>query len=326
MTLHGARTFLALVLLCAAPFSARPARADEGVVTPDEDHATRGVAFRSVGKNREALAEFEYADRLHSTPRTRAQIALAHQALGEWIQAETGIEEALRAHDDPWVARYAGALQCALDLVRGHVASLVVEVDVDGAELVIDAQTVGLLPLRAPLRVERRIVIVEVHAAGYLPSRHTVDLTARPDAREVVHLEPVPEEAVPAPVLEPPPASPVAREEQAGGLTRAAVVSLTGAGVLGVVGLTAWRVRVSAIGAYNDDALCVFGDLTREQRCGHHRSAADVALGLEVGAFIGAGVAAALGLSFLSTSPTHGGRRVGCTVGLGAGVACQGEF
>jgi hypothetical protein len=319
----------AIALGTATP---RVARADVAV-TADEEHVQRGVALRSVGKNREALSEFEAAAAIRWTARTRAQIALAHQALGDWVEAEAGLEEALRAEDDAWIAQYRDALERALDIVREHLASLVVDADVDGAELFVDARRVGLLPLRAPVRVARAIVIVEVRAKGYVPLRRTVDLTTVAHAREVVSLE------AEAPVVEVGPAplahveartarAPIARPRSEA--RTAGILTLGGAGLFALGGIAAWRARVNAVDAYNSDAVCVFGDLTREQRCGHYRSAAGSALGFEIGAFAIAGAATLAGVGLLVLAPPRREARafspVACGVGLGPGVTCGGAF
>jgi hypothetical protein len=65
------------------------ARADE----PQDVEAiiNRGIALRLEGRDLEALVEFERAYAMNPTPRARAQIALAHQALGAWVPAESEI-------------------------------------------------------------------------------------------------------------------------------------------------------------------------------------------------------------------------------------------
>src|SRR5262245_7061850 len=56
-----------------------------------------GVSLREQGKDEAALREFQRAHELSRAPRALAQIALAEQALGRWIDAEAHLEEALTA-------------------------------------------------------------------------------------------------------------------------------------------------------------------------------------------------------------------------------------
>src|SRR5262245_14916190 len=70
-----------------------------------DDSIARGVALRRQGRNAEALAEFQKAYARDPSPRALAQIALAQQALGNWVVAETGLVDALAARNDPWIQR-----------------------------------------------------------------------------------------------------------------------------------------------------------------------------------------------------------------------------
>ncbi len=54
----------------------------------------KGNELRRVGRDREALAEFQRAARIANTARVNAQIALAEQALGLWVEAETHMAKA----------------------------------------------------------------------------------------------------------------------------------------------------------------------------------------------------------------------------------------
>ena len=99
------RVLGAVILLLGAPSMTR---ADDG---GSEQYVQRGIDLRRSGRDAEALDAFERAYAIGPTPRISAQIGFAHQALGDWVVAEQGIEEALRAADDPWIVRYRDVLQ-----------------------------------------------------------------------------------------------------------------------------------------------------------------------------------------------------------------------
>ena len=101
-------------MLVAAALAACPLAHAEDPATESETHIQRGVELRGQGRNGEALVEFQLAYALEPTPRARAQVALALQALGDWLGAEQWLKEALQAHDDAWVARYSTELLGAL--------------------------------------------------------------------------------------------------------------------------------------------------------------------------------------------------------------------
>src|SRR2546422_8347826 len=69
------------------------ARADEQVIEPSvpraEEHVSRGLELRKEDRDLDALAEFQLAYGIRPTSRVRAQIALAEQALGRWVVAES---------------------------------------------------------------------------------------------------------------------------------------------------------------------------------------------------------------------------------------------
>src|SRR4051812_29479648 len=179
---------IALAIAFAGLALPRIVRAEEPVAE-DEVHVRRGVELRTAGMNREALAEFEEAYALHATPRTAAQIALAQQALGAWLEAERGLLEALRSPEDPWIQRFRSALDAALVTVQTHLGWLLVESNVDGAELRVDGALVATLPLREPVRALAGSATIEVSAPGYVTARRTIDVGSNGRSRESVRLE-----------------------------------------------------------------------------------------------------------------------------------------
>jgi Tfp pilus assembly protein PilF len=96
----------ASVLAAALALGAAPVAAQTAPVNAEEESnaaIARGVQLRQAGNDDEALAEFRRADQLMPSPRTKAQIALAEQALGQWVAAERDLRAALSTADDPWI-------------------------------------------------------------------------------------------------------------------------------------------------------------------------------------------------------------------------------
>src|SRR6187455_2124299 len=110
----------------------------------DEEDAlvTAGNELRRKGRDAEALEQFRKAVALRRSPRSLAQAGLAAQAVGLWLEAEASLTEALDAADDPWIGKWREVLDESLRAVRKHLATLVVETHVPGAELWIDEQRV----------------------------------------------------------------------------------------------------------------------------------------------------------------------------------------
>ena len=169
-----------------------------------------GLLLRRQGKDTEALDEFGRAYALHPTPRGRAQIALAEQALGHWVEAEQHLVEALGASDDVWISANRAPLESGLANIRTRLGWLEVTADVPTAELWVNDVRVGTLPLERPIRLEAGSAVVEVRADGHAPTRRITAIEPGGSAREAVHLVPLPEATV-TPVERRPPGTPAER-------------------------------------------------------------------------------------------------------------------
>jgi hypothetical protein len=182
-----------------------------------EARIARGVALRQEGRDEAALQEFRAVWESSRSARALAQMALAEQALGSWLDAEAHLTAALADATDPWIARNLGPLRESLAEVHEHLSRFDVRCDVAGAELVIAGEVRGALPLPAPLRVATGPLTFTVRAPGHVAATRTVVITSAVPLRETVTLEPVPPvvasavPAVPA-VSVAPPAAPHASD------------------------------------------------------------------------------------------------------------------
>jgi hypothetical protein len=312
-----------------------PVRAD-GQADESETYVQRGIEMRRAGQNREALTWFEKARELDPTPRTAAQVALAHQALGDWVEAEQGLESALASAEDPWIARFRSVLEAALAVVRSHLGWLDVQANVEQGELLLDGGATRYpLPLSSRIRVLAKKIDVEVRSQGRVPVERTIEVAPGAQVQVVVALD-----APPATGQEP---SPVAAQaavrapEMSGPATSRGMDTkrLAGYAALGVAvvsagaGIVAWRIRENEVAVFNSDSQCLMGTMIRGQQCGAHERTANIALGAEIGAFAVAGLGAGLGAWLLwpAATPTRDRTaRVACGPWAGYGVTCEGRF
>jgi len=152
---------IALLLCCTSRAAATPEpAAGEGLIE-------RGVALRRQGKDGEALPLFREAHERARTPRSAALLGFAEQALGQWVQAERHLSEAMSSAGDPWIRTSAPLIQESLRFVERHLGSVRVEVPVAGAEVTVDGSPVGRTPLAAAVRAAVGDRWIEVRAAGY---------------------------------------------------------------------------------------------------------------------------------------------------------------
>lgn len=202
---------LALALMLCAPATAIAQSSEEALLE-------RGADLREQGNDVDALAVFQQAYEQSRSPRALAQIGLAEQALGSWIEAEAHVASALEQRRDPWIRRHAPALRGALETIRAHLGTLELIGGVRGAEVTVNGGVVGALPL-APTRVVAGSVVVTVTAPEHHPWSRTVVIRGGAVTREQVELvhrpstvvadaEPARSDREPAVSAEPPVAAP----------------------------------------------------------------------------------------------------------------------
>lgn len=329
--LRRLRVFLAVIAFLFVPVGSQ---ADDAAAE-SEARIRQGVELRKIGRNAEALEEFERAFDLVPTPRARAQVALARQALGDWVGAESGLEEALRATDDPWIATYRDALEGALATVRAHLAWLDVDADAPQAELFLNGVRNRALPLAGALRVAVGSLDVEVRGPGRAPAHRTIHLAAGEERREHFTLELIAPASMlrtgagtsGAMALSPGAAASPASEASQGGRMVRAYVALAAAGLLAGGGVVAWRVREDRVGLFNNDSRCQqTGGGSRDDQCGGVARDANVALGLEIAAFAGAGMSAVLGALLWRSSSRSPRAALLCVPSGGLAMACHLTF
>lgn len=175
----------------AAPAQAPVAQQQPASKDP-EALIAEGIEFRKQRRDSEALALFEQAYSLSKTPRAMAQRALAEQALGRWVDAEKHLLEALVAEQDAWIKANNEALRSALSTVQGRLSTVIVHGGVSGAEVRINGQLVGTLPLSEGVRVVAGSVVLDVRHPDYYPLQRQINATAGGEVAETITLTPRP--------------------------------------------------------------------------------------------------------------------------------------
>lgn len=189
-----------------------------------------GIALRKDHRDLEALRVFRLAYAESPRPRIRAQIGLAEQALGKWIEAEVDVSAALAEASDPWIEKNAPTLRAALTSIREHLGWLEVT-GTAGAMVFVNGVARGALPLAQPVRVVAGTVAVEGRKEGFVTKPVVVDVPPAGTVQHVVALEetkaPVKPVVAPTPIREAPPPRPVSRVSTLGGFALLSV-GLTG--------------------------------------------------------------------------------------------------
>jgi hypothetical protein len=176
---------IAATLVATVPAVAQPPESVDALVK-------KGVELRRQLRDREALVEFQKALAISRLPKVLAQVALAEQAIGLWVKAEVDLEEAMATKPaDPWIEKNRGQLQDALQTIKGHLGSVEIWGSPDGAEVSINGEVKGTLPLAHPVRLSDDQVTLVVRAKGFFDVTRAVNVSPGTVAREHVELRPM---------------------------------------------------------------------------------------------------------------------------------------
>ncbi|HEX7600493.1 MAG TPA: PEGA domain-containing protein [Polyangiaceae bacterium] len=289
----------------------------------------QGLVLREAGRDAEALDQFKKAYALAPSPRALAQMALAEQALGRWVVAEANLGRALRSVQDPWIMKNRAALDGALVTIARHLGDLEVAGGATGAEVLLDGEGVGTLPLPGPLRAEVGTRTLEIKRDGYYPVSRMVTIANGEPARVSVEMKPRANVGQLPPPPTPPketpahdPVDPGRTQRAVGwGLTLAAVPAV-GLGVVGVVG------RGGEISSYNSDGTCPGADKPAQPPvCQGHIDSADRWKAVSIVGFSLGALLAGTGVVLLLTAPSEKTGAAAFTCGpFGLGAACVGRF
>jgi hypothetical protein len=297
----------------------------------------RGNSMRREHRDAEALEQFRRAYEVHQSPRARAQIAFAEQALGRWVESERDLLAVMAATDDRWVTAHGDALRAAHTVVQKHVASLTIKTTAPGAELWIEGTRIGELPQEG-IRVPAGAVRFEIRAPGFESAARSI--TVEPGTSVVGQIELVPV-AAPGVAGNQVPRSEVAIEHRAES-ARPSSLSPDGTrralawGALGTAGaFLAEAVAAQVIteintARYNDNARCLWGTLSRDERCGVYRGQAETAQKLAFVGYIGAGtLSLASAILFMASRGERTSSRMTIWVNAApaaAQIECAGHF
>jgi hypothetical protein len=302
----------------------------------------KGLDLRQKGQDEAALQEFRRAYDLSKSPRSLAQIALAEQALGRWLEAESHLTEALTHTQESWISHNRKHLDQALNDIQGHLGSLELSGDAKEGTVKVDGVQVATLPLTAPLRAPAGSIALEVQAAGYLPIVRTVVVPARGLAREQLAFVAVPApKPLPqvTPPLQPTGASLTAEAEKplerpstwGTGRTVGVILGVVALGALGT-GVTFHILHESRAKSYKDYG-CQSDSPPADCQSRYDRvnSASYLAIAGYAGAVVLGGLATYLLVSGPSApadkvAATETGFRFQCGPTVGLGVVCAGRF
>jgi hypothetical protein len=150
-----------------------------GAAPVDEANALiqKGNALRMAGDDLGSLPLLQQAYRINPGPRTAAHLGMAEYAVGRWADADRHLTEALKSPDDAWVRKNHKQIVDSLRTAKTHVSRIEITGDPPGAEVLVNGQLVGRLPLAQPIAISAGSVDIELRAPGYQPGQRTLSVT-----------------------------------------------------------------------------------------------------------------------------------------------------
>jgi hypothetical protein len=171
-----------------APESSSGSDANSALVDRERQLMEKGYVLRQQSKDADALAVYREAYALRHDARPLAQIALALEALGNWSQAYTVLQEALAERSHPWIESNRTILDSELVRIGQRLGRVALVVQPEGATVRLNGSLVGTAPLAQPLLLNPGWSTVEVELAGYVPYRHELEIQPGKEYSEVVRL------------------------------------------------------------------------------------------------------------------------------------------
>jgi hypothetical protein len=283
---------------------------------PSEGLLRQGVEMRRHGDDAGALEVFRRAYEQSHSAIALAQMGFAEQALGRWLEAETHVREAL-ASSDPWITANRAEIDRAHDAIAQHVGTIELVGGVPGANVYLNGERVGVLPLSDAIRALAGRVTLEVRSPGYYPITREVTVVAGQPTRENLEFRRI-EAGSTAPVAD------TGSTQRTG-----ALIAAVGSVLLLGVGFGTLYWRESLVQDYNSDPQCP-GVATMDQppSCAQRVTDANIAQNLTTVGLVAGGIAAGLAVVLFLTAPSNAPRHgaslgFACGPGVGTvGVAC----
>lgn len=334
------RASLLGLCLISAPLpalAAEPADDDAQVAAPAQDLIQQGISLRHSGQDEAALGVFLEAERRAPTSvRVLLHVTAAAQAAGRWLLAHQYLQKASAYKNTAYYQRYRASIRGMEEAVAQQVGQFRISGSPAGAEVLINGERIGTLPIEDAKVLEVGSYVLEVRKPGFFPVRRPFTVAPGGNlSQEAVELKPgglsASKDEAGAAAARGGSSTPARSGLGASWITW----TLAGSGAaLLATSTVAFVIREQKASHWNDAGRCLAeGDptVTRQQLCGTVRNDANTAqtIGIATGA-LGVGLVGGALAHWIWTSGPPSAQRnsVGlakCGIGLGS-VLCQGSF
>lgn len=158
-------------------------------------HFEQGLRLMERERWDAALTELDESLRLHSNPTTHYNRALCLSSLGRVAEAHETLHHYLELVGDRLPAEERRSIEEELARLRALLVTVSIIVEQEGADVLIDGESVGRSPLEGPLLLLSGAHEIEVRLEGYRAQRREVQVVTGAPRRERFALEPLPRRA-----------------------------------------------------------------------------------------------------------------------------------
>jgi hypothetical protein len=182
-------------LLAALLVSAAALLSTEGLALAQQEKPEteallrRGIQLRREGADEAALGVFLEAEaQSPDSVRVLLHVATAAQAASKWLMADEYLKKAAAHESDPYYQRYRAEIEEVRAATAQRVGQFRAVGEPEGAQVSLNGQVVGTLPMEAPKTVEAGTYVLEVTKPGFYRLRRPISVPGAVLTRETVSL------------------------------------------------------------------------------------------------------------------------------------------
>lgn len=260
----------------------------------------RGIQLRREGQDEAALAVFQEAEaQAPNSVRVLLHVATAAQAASKWLLADEYLRKADAHSNDPYYTKYRNEIEEVKNITAQRVGHFRAVGEPSGAEVILNGQVVGTLPMENPKTLEAGTYVLEVNKPGFFRLRRPISVPGGVLTRETVELN---ERGPNDPATPGDPGTPA----EPPSFWASSGMTWTLAGIAAAAGVTSgvsFLLRERAAEHWNDNDRCLSSTVTdqnksREELCGNVRNDIDTAEQVGI-------VSGVVGIAFAGAALTH---------------------
>jgi hypothetical protein len=260
----------------------------------------RGIQLRRDGQDEAALAVFQEAEaQAPNSVRVLLHVATAAQAASKWLLADEYLKRADSHNTDPYYIKYRTEIDEVKSATAARVGHFRAVGEPSGAEVILNGQVVGTLPMENPKTLEAGTYVLEVNKPGFYRLRRPISVPGGVLTRETVELNERTGNAQDPNDPNGAPAEPPSFWASSG-------MTWTLAGVAAAAGVTsgvALFMRNRAVDHWNDDTRCLGSaasdpNVKRSDLCADVRNDIDTAEQVAL-------ISGVVGIAFAGAALTH---------------------